>query len=998
MAEKFYALATRTASEFTQLRNSLIAELKSINLPSTEPARKVEQTKDIKHSKTKGEFKLTDEEAAALKKDSRIKYIHLSMDEHPELFKLPLSDVLLLPTNNTLTNRYQNPIINSAIHEFNQTLFTTNINQATSQLLRLTQKKHPWVETSQEAHDGLGQPPVTHETEYYLPIQQKGAGEDVDLIVADDGCWFGHVEFITSGVTNAENPTDYIGGNVLPGNGYCDVLDVILDGPYYIDPDWFNEDPDNRLMTRWDGTIVPTELAAHNWWGDETQRSAKFNDIGTVSLGNLYTRDNVHGSPTTQPYTLYNPDHSYGPYVTNGFHGTPCASLAYGRTKGWAYNANKWSIAIIGTPINPATNSGDSLSDGDVMLSGIEKSCDIVKLFHQNKPINPKYGTKNPTVMSNSWGLTQNLYFKFPTYNKFYHFQNTGPVQFDHGLTEGTPNYQTKDGWPNFLKGIASFISGKFIAGSSLQSEIHPNSMLEACGELVTSGVIFLAAAGNETQTQVNPGNPNYDNRLTRDGVTDTANGNFGEASSEDGVYTEGQYFLGKFGYSEGGIQQTGTTNRRGFPRHAGVNQNGDFSEINIQTFENSTNIQFPVISIGALNQHLNRFRHKVGVGPENDLPHLTTHHGAKETIAPYSNKGEAIDIFAPADRLLAASLRGPSSLGYSDANKLSARLDNTYPDLNSFSNLKNTGLDSAELASLQYTINECKDNSFNGTSAACPVAAGWLSTIIQYNRGWTYQDVRNYLQNVVEDQPGSDFYTGSVEPYQDIPLLLNGNPETPNLPLEDLVYGNDVFSLTGPINTNDPHSETWLDRLHPQGAAPKVTYVETYDVSTPIPEFIKKHLISSSLFIQSGSIAQFKNGINVTGSFYNEGPILASNFVNMIVGSDPNSLPLNLGQEINGIIVTGSITVPTNTPITIKASGNFDTFCFIENQTLTEIGAASTWETVSKGGSNGLTKKDNFTKEGGYSSPGIYEYLVIASNNTLRRTSVKGIIVNVTS
>ena len=30
-----------------------------------------------------------------------------------------------------------------------------------------------------------------------------------------------------------------VGGNVLPGNGYCDVLDVVLDGPYYIDPDWF---------------------------------------------------------------------------------------------------------------------------------------------------------------------------------------------------------------------------------------------------------------------------------------------------------------------------------------------------------------------------------------------------------------------------------------------------------------------------------------------------------------------------------------------------------------------------------------------------------------------------------------------------------------------------------------------------------------------------------------------------------------------------------------
>jgi len=32
-----------------------------------------------------------------------------------------------------------------------------------------------------------------------------------------------------------------------------------------------------------------------------------------------------------------------------GFHGTPCASQAYGRQYGWAYNANKWFINLYGT-------------------------------------------------------------------------------------------------------------------------------------------------------------------------------------------------------------------------------------------------------------------------------------------------------------------------------------------------------------------------------------------------------------------------------------------------------------------------------------------------------------------------------------------------------------------------------------------------------------------------------------------------------------------------
>jgi len=158
-------------------------------------------------------------------------------------------------------------------------------------------------------------------------------------------------------------------------------------------------------------------------------------------------------------------------------------------------------------------------------------------------------------------------------------------------------------------------------------------------------------------------------------------------------------------------------------------------------------------------------------------------------------------------------------------------------------------------------------------------------------------------------------------------------------------------------------------------------------------------HQITSSLFIQSGSTAQFLNGINVEGSLYNEGSIKASNFNGMSAGSDSNVLTLKVGKaSSDGTIEEGTITTPTNTPVRITASGDFDTFCFIENQTLNDTNPSdSTWKTVSKGGGNGQFTKSFYQKEGGYNAVGIYEYLVIATNEELKKTSVKGITVNVT-
>ena len=66
-------------------------------------------------------------------------------------------------------------------------------------------------------------------------IKKYGTGKDVDIVCMDNGTWIGHIEFINNRPAN-ESPTDYEGGNVLPGAGICDVLDPVHDGSYYIDP------------------------------------------------------------------------------------------------------------------------------------------------------------------------------------------------------------------------------------------------------------------------------------------------------------------------------------------------------------------------------------------------------------------------------------------------------------------------------------------------------------------------------------------------------------------------------------------------------------------------------------------------------------------------------------------------------------------------------------------------------------------------------------------
>lgn len=622
MTEKYYQLGTYTAEQWQEIHNDLTSETNSL---STVPDRCVECHDDKPHSPTRGIFLLTDEEAETLKNDPRIKWINIDYTSYPETYKPDPEE--LQATSAELLKRWQGDV--KVYREFETsntppgTPNSTDINRTGYQLLRPMQKLDPWVANGQS-------------DAYVYPsnIQQYGDGMDVDVIVADDGGgWIGHPEFQNN--TLGAKPDGYTGGNVLPGNGTCDVLDLVLDAPYYLDPDYFNANPGSRLTTRYDGTSVPVESVARSWWLSSANRSATFNAQGVsfaISITSSYTRAYCNGSNTTQSSV--------------GTHCTPCMALTYGRTQGWAYNANKWVLNHYGT------NGAD-----------IEPGFDLQKIFHQTKPVNPKYGTKDPTISSNSWGYRSTK----GTTNGYYHFRNDAPVQYPGQSSE-----------PAFISHMgATGDSGRW------KSEFKPNSLTTALDELIDSGVIFVVAAGNSNQKQVKWNHPDYNNYISA-----TA-----DQALEDTTYFD----IGQAVY--------GTTNRRGFPQMGGKTVN-----------ELTGEVSYKAINIGALDDD------------------FTT--DSRERKVNYSDRGNDIDFYMPADGTLSANRAYSPVWRYPD----------TYPGFTA---------DSGSGAGIP------EDCGFGGTSAACPVAAGFIATLVGLNRGWTYADVLAYLATL-DVQSSTNFYYGA--------------------------------------------------------------------------------------------------------------------------------------------------------------------------------------------------------------------------------------------
>ena len=494
------------------------------------PNDHVDCPNDCRQSDTRAVYLLTDAEVTALKNHPLVKYVHINTAKYPGTYASNPDDIKM----DGRVNRYSSTTKHKRDTSTNQSDYlpsspdSTLLNRGCYNLLRHTAKIDPWYDQNDA-------------TIIDSQIPQYATGKGIDLIVCDEDMWFGHIEFqnpnAITDIKQSDNataastaaPANYVGTNVLKSGfatssstGTCELLDLVLDAPYYIDKEWFEADVGNRLMDRWDGTKVPVESVARSWWSNSSNRSAAFSSVGTVTIPAAYTRANSNGSNTAY-------------HTGSGDHGTPCASQAYGRQYGWAYNANKWFLNLYGT------NS-----------VGLEVGFDLQKIFHQNKPVNPDYGNKNPTVSSNSWGLRQT-----PTTSGYYYFRQ--------GVTGGTGT--SYSGLPAFMA---------YFTGDGLQRRapeyVDGHAAITAGDEMVNAGVIFVCSAGNNNQKQVQSNHADYNNYYAS-----------GSSVNYTNATTNSIYSLMNF------TPTYNSLNRQGFPAQIGVNRG-------------TTPYTYKTISIGALD------------------------------------------------------------------------------------------------------------------------------------------------------------------------------------------------------------------------------------------------------------------------------------------------------------------------------------------------------------------------------------------------------------
>jgi hypothetical protein len=515
------------------------------------PDRPVSCVDDKLHSPTTGIFELDDVEAEELRRHPHIEWVVLDIGTYPELYPVPSPATLKFSGDvkvyRDLGAANQPVSTGASIGEINRTNWAVIRTGITSSLSFWSESPLTGGTDDDEIE------PVLGNASYSL------TGKHVDVVIHDAGVFQYHPEFLT--------------------NGQSRVRDVVLDGPYYIDPDYFDNVIPGVKYTKEDGRVGIATTAAHEWWTTSSKRSVGFSTIGTVSISSGYTADRAMGTKLD----------GSAAQLTSG-HGTACASLVAGKSFGLAFEADIWNMSGIGNPGTMGTN--------------VAQNYDCMKLFHLYKPINPETGIKNPTLINGSWGYRAGFYSS--STNIGYRFQGTTGT---YGATDATTDLPT------------AFKNGLLGGGGSLyknwSSSSRDGTSENAGNELMDSGVIYVAAAGNNNQ-YVGTGSTDP-NRLD---------------------YIQDLFFLSTDTYPEfSGITYATPTSHRDFMNPQGIGWKSSDPEFH------------PVINVGALDDTI--------------IDNQNAFWPNGEQKAYYSNSGPGIDVYAPADETLAAGTN--SATGYTD-------------------------------------------------------------------------------------------------------------------------------------------------------------------------------------------------------------------------------------------------------------------------------------------------------------------------------------------
>lgn len=193
-------------------------------------------------------------------------------------------------------------------------------------------------------------------------------------------------------------------------------------------------------------------------------------------------------------------------------HGTCVASVVAGKTYGWATNANIYSLKTLG--------SGATI--------GHAEGLDLVRQWHNNKPINPTTGAKNPTIVNASWDTIAYVLGP-PAGGNYDPFSDGGHIVYT-GYSLFGGNYRG-NAYSYALSGAGAFTMPRLneALGMSLHSTGYSlgtanvtgnlyyipgkNDSIDAAVEdLIDAGVTFVHAAGNNQFKNDGPGGLDWDN------------------------------------------------------------------------------------------------------------------------------------------------------------------------------------------------------------------------------------------------------------------------------------------------------------------------------------------------------------------------------------------------------------------------------------------------------------------------------------------------------